>query len=67
MFEDKDDSCRSRACADGDEYRSTDWWRIPELADIHNGVAEIPADWDYGDATSDPAYVVGEACGYALS
>ncbi|ORY08992.1 hypothetical protein BCR34DRAFT_665774 [Clohesyomyces aquaticus] len=36
------------------EYRSSDWYRLVTKEDLHLG-AEIPAEWDYGEATSTPA------------
>ncbi|KAL8707122.1 MAG: hypothetical protein Q9220_007799 [cf. Caloplaca sp. 1 TL-2023] len=49
----------------GHEYRSDDWWRIPQATDMHSW-REIDPKWNYGAATSNPSQNRKDICGWQV-
>ena len=42
MFKDEKTDFKTPG-ADGDEYRSSDWWRLPGISEMRDGLQEIPS------------------------
>ncbi|KAL9634913.1 MAG: hypothetical protein Q9164_003798 [Protoblastenia rupestris] len=46
MFKDEKTDFKTPG-ADGDEYRSSDWWRLPGISEMRDGLQEIPSSRHY--------------------